>query len=415
MTHQRTKWQRSREVDQNVKTPLGSYFDQSRSVVPLTVDNWISTGAILRVEHEKMRRIVCSETMEEGPHWIRQIVKSKHEADSLQVIIRILGGSASGARVRMVFGREQTAKSCWVLLKDRKVVQTDFRNTEIFNSSPSGGFTLSFEVHFGEPIDVLDIGIMLLNEDRKTVYLGCEKDLKLGSCFVTFDSSASVRVCHSRNDSFGKTANKLCKGRGLEIGALHKPFDLDAHVTYLDYETTEVLRRQYRADARVDTIGQVQVVWRGNFYPFFDDNAFDFVINSHVLEHTCNPGRMIEEWLRLVRPAGILYMVIPDKRHTFDRPRRLTEIDHMIEEYSSALEVIPIEHYEDYIVNSEQKYNTEKKYIEACHDAQSSIHVHTFTADSVLEFLNALQAFFSFEICHFQSAAMHIHVALRKL
>ena len=102
-------------------------------------------------------------------------------------------------------------------------------------------------------------------------------------------------------------------------------------MVYLDMQSTESLQQQYAKDPRVGTILQVQLVWKGNTYPFIDNNAFDFVINSHVLEHVPNPGRQMQEWLRIVRPGGLVYMIVPDKRFCFDRRRQLTEIEYLLE------------------------------------------------------------------------------------
>ena len=115
-----------------------------------------------------------------------------------------------------------------------------------------------------------------------------------------------------------------------------------------------------------------------------DNNAFDFVINSHVLEHVTNPGRQIEEWIRIIRPGGILYMVVPDKNYCFDRHRETTSIEHLIEEFENNTEITPIEHYRDFILNTQGEdginRDISEDFIRKCYEEQSSIHVHTFTS-----------------------------------
>ncbi len=55
-----------------------------------------------------------------------------------------------------------------------------------------------------------------------------------------------------------------------------------------------------------------------------------------------NPGRQIQEWLRIVRPGGLVYMVVPDKRFCFDRRRELTEIEYLLDIHGQELDVVPI-------------------------------------------------------------------------
>lgn len=224
-----------------------------------------------------------------------------------------------------------------------------------------------------------------------------------------------------RHSDFGRKAFELCRGKGLEIGALHNPFDLDAEVVYLDQRKTADLRAGFKGHPRVRSIPQIQLVWKGDTYPFIDDNAFDFVASSHVLEHVCNPGRVIEEWLRIVRPGGIVYMVVPDKEHCFDRRRETTSLEHLLQDFEARTERIDLEHYRDFILNTagekDVRHEPSEEFARQCFQGQTSIHVHTFTARGLDRFLRALAERVPFEVvlCEPQrSAPLHIHCALRK-
>src|SRR5947209_9131534 len=39
---------------------------------------------------------------------------------------------------------------------------------------------------------------------------------------------------------------------------------------------------------------------------------FDFVYSSHCLEHLRDVGEALSNWLRVLRPGGYLYVVVPD-------------------------------------------------------------------------------------------------------
>lgn len=45
----------------------------------------------------------------------------------------------------------------------------------------------------------------------------------------------------------------------------------------------------------------------------FDDNYFDFVISSEVIEHTENPYKAIREFYRVLKPGGILALTVPNR------------------------------------------------------------------------------------------------------
>ena len=46
------------------------------------------------------------------------------------------------------------------------------------------------------------------------------------------------------------------------------------------------------------------------------DNEFDYLTNLHVLEHFDDTGKVIREWLRVVKPGGYVLCVLPDKDYT---------------------------------------------------------------------------------------------------
>ncbi|MBI5689412.1 MAG: class I SAM-dependent methyltransferase [Verrucomicrobia bacterium] len=65
----------------------------------------------------------------------------------------------------------------------------------------------------------------------------------------------------------------------------------------------------------------------------FHDHSLDYVIASHVLEHAANPVAALAEWYRVVRPGGLLYFVVPDRRATWDHSRTLTPVSHLLDDY----------------------------------------------------------------------------------
>ena len=65
-------------------------------------------------------------------------------------------------------------------------------------------------------------------------------------------------------------------------------------------------------------------------------NAYDFVLSSHMLEHTANPILALSEWKRLLRAGGTLVLLLPDRRYTFDHRRPVTTLAHLIDDFNAG-------------------------------------------------------------------------------
>lgn len=59
------------------------------------------------------------------------------------------------------------------------------------------------------------------------------------------------------------------------------------------------------------------------------DEAYDFVVSSHCLEHLANPLGALGEWRRVTRPGGHLLVIVPDPAFTFDHRRPVTRLEHL--------------------------------------------------------------------------------------
>lgn len=61
--------------------------------------------------------------------------------------------------------------------------------------------------------------------------------------------------------------------------------------------------------------------------------SYDFVLSSHMLEHTANPLRALAEWARVLKPGGALVLVVPHRDGTFDHRRPVTTLEHLVEDF----------------------------------------------------------------------------------
>jgi ubiquinone/menaquinone biosynthesis C-methylase UbiE len=71
----------------------------------------------------------------------------------------------------------------------------------------------------------------------------------------------------------------------------------------------------------------VDVVAPGDELPLPDD-AYDFVLASHVIEHFPNPVKALKEWAHVARQ--VVFLVVPHRDRTFDRDRPVTPVDAVV-------------------------------------------------------------------------------------
>ncbi len=150
-------------------------------------------------------------------------------------------------------------------------------------------------------------------------------------------------------DARRKFAESYLFGKGLEIGPLHQPLAIPPHaeVRYVDRMLDDELRREYPELADWN-LTPVDVVDDGETLATIDEESQDFIVANHFLEHCENPIGTIETHLGKLRPAGILFYAVPDKRFTFDFRREVTPPEHMVDDYEQGHERSRREHYDDW-------------------------------------------------------------------
>src|SRR5579872_1898827 len=74
----------------------------------------------------------------------------------------------------------------------------------------------------------------------------------------------------------------------------------------------------------------VQYLCEGGDLSEISDGGYDFILSSHMLEHSANPLKILKSWHRLLRRGGTLILLLPDKNWTFDHKRPVTTLEHLI-------------------------------------------------------------------------------------
>jgi SAM-dependent methyltransferase len=191
------------------------------------------------------------------------------------------------------------------------------------------------------------------------------------------------------------------RGRGLEVGALHNPLPVSsrAKVRYVDRLPVEGLRAQY-PDLRDKKLVRVDVVDDGERLDTVGTATQDFVIANHFLEHCQDPIRTLESFFRVLRPGGVLYMAVPDKRFTFDRDRPVTSLAHVLRDCAEGPAWSRRGHYEEYVAHVHRPATAEETrgIVEDMLARSYSIHFHVWTQKELLELLLSLKDRLGFDI-----------------
>jgi SAM-dependent methyltransferase len=85
----------------------------------------------------------------------------------------------------------------------------------------------------------------------------------------------------------------------------------------------------------------------------FHDHALDYVAASHVLEHVANPVAALAEWYRVLRPGGIIYVVVPDRRATWEHARQLTPVEHLLDDYVHGTTPCDSTHIDEFVYEAD--------------------------------------------------------------
>ena len=225
-------------------------------------------------------------------------------------------------------------------------------------------------------------------------------------------------------------AHYFCKGFGLEIGALCNPylFNSDCKLHYADIFENNELRKIIDdiplSNLYPNKFVKLDYILKPPKYLLdkINSDKFNFVYSSHVVEHTPNPISALNDQLRVIKKRGLVYVVIPNKKNTYDKKRKVTPASVLINKFEKNIYDHTIDEALDVVKNTtthnlyeshkDNPLDMAKKMII---EKQGIHHYHVFDETNTLEILvylskknNAYLEYFSgFE-------HRDIHFALRK-
>jgi SAM-dependent methyltransferase len=178
----------------------------------------------------------------------------------------------------------------------------------------------------------------------------------------------TIADAYSRDAIRYQISQQYLKGQGIEIGALNSPLKVlsQALVRYVDHIETSVLMQHYPNLNPRDFVG-IDIIDNGEELTTFADESQEFIIANHMIKHCQNPIRTLENFLRILKPEGVLYMAVPDKKYTFDKDRPVTSLEHVLQDYSNGPEWSKQSHSEEWsrLVNKtpEEQCHSEIKHL----------------------------------------------------
>jgi SAM-dependent methyltransferase len=194
-------------------------------------------------------------------------------------------------------------------------------------------------------------------------------------------------------------SRRYIRGCGIEIGGLHRPLPVfeGAAVKYVDRMTTAEIRNAYPELKGLDQV-TVDIVDDGETLGAIGAESQDFVIANHMLEHARDPIRTVQNFLRVLKPGGVIFVAIPDKRFTFDRNRSVTPFEHIRRDYLEGPAWSEREHFEDWVAKEGDPLTAGqiRERADAAIAKGANIHFHVWTQAAMVEMFARMAAEFGF-------------------
>ncbi len=206
-------------------------------------------------------------------------------------------------------------------------------------------------------------------------------------------SSPAQLVLEAGTEEFERVAreglaHKFLRGSGIEIGALQRKLPLPpiCAVRYLDRMPVEDLTRHY-PELEGLPLQAPDLIDDGERLDTIAEGSLDFVVANHFFEHSENPIQTLENLLRVLKPAGVLFMAVPDKRYTFDAERPSTAFATLRATYKTGVRPDRFELYREWTQLSEMNKTAWEDRFNCLVNENYSIHFNVWSADELLGFL----------------------------
>lgn len=174
---------------------------------------------------------------------------------------------------------------------------------------------------------------------------------------------------------------ELARGKGVEIGPGPSPQIINnakTSVKYIEEKHADDWRKLYK-DFDSEQEGKWDSYQIGTASNLGEPNSsLDFIFASHVFEHLHNPIGHLKYWSDKLRTGGIILLVIPQQSGTKDFVQDFTRIKNLNDEESGNQFMPTAENYHAW------GKGKSKDFIDKLILEKTSIHVHTYDYDSIM-------------------------------
>ena len=222
--------------------------------------------------------------------------------------------------------------------------------------------------------------------------------------FTVYEKLYLLRHKQKRLDSFEYYKNAVFNKKGLEIGGPSRIFKKKLPI--------------YHFSRSLDGVNfSAHTLWESNLqdsgpFNYFTNRSgtqlireatvlegikclsYDFLASSHCLEHIANPLKALIEWHRVIKNNGFLILVLPRKMGNFDRKRKFTSFNHILEDFHNNTQETDLTHLDEIIEYHDfsQDKNSESisKFIERGKNNYMirGLHHHVFSEELVMKMLD---------------------------
>lgn len=175
-------------------------------------------------------------------------------------------------------------------------------------------------------------------------------------------------------------------GPGVEFGAgpNPSPIPLGTEIRYVEYHNLEC-KPEIFPDVNRKALVVPDIYDSLDKMTKLNDNSLNFIIASHVIEHTRSPLSVFERAYRKLCVGGMLILVVPDKTKTFDSLRAITTIEHLVADYETPSRERDVDHYFDFLKLAVRHKGNDHELITKAREMEAAnrdIHFHVWDFDS---------------------------------
>ena len=217
-------------------------------------------------------------------------------------------------------------------------------------------------------------------------------------------------------------SKKNILGKGLEIGALNRPLPVHRCVQVINVDRVNLddAYNVHFPELKGADIANVDVMDDAEKLNSIPLESQDFIVAGHFLEHTQNPIKTIESQISRLRIGGILFYILPDKRHTFDVDRPITPFEHILRDYKEGERISYDQHMYEYaeLVDHAKTQEQIEARVKVLKDMAYTIHFHVWDADALKEFFEKTNEVlgYPYDILDFVESSKYENiVVLRKI